>query len=319
MRNYQTRMPRVCVTACRLLALSCAPIGPLSTAGSCIDRYTVCATCSTVECAEPAVATRCCVTCRDSTAPRLIRGSGKLALDRPSETSWSENGQDRHIDELFDSKRGGFFIEIGAFDGEAFSNTLLLERVRGWTGLLIEANPFEFERMVAKGRNAHMAHACISRTPSIQFLVGGSMSRSLRPAGTFREAEMDQFLHAPVNLNAHHEAKLATMRGAGQPDGRSVVTVGCTPLTSLLDRIDPPTDPTNSTRYMIDFFSIDVEGAELELLEAIDWDRVRIDVLLVEVNDNHEQIFHLLSKHGYTEVPPVLGQDVLFVGPSMFA
>ena len=71
---------------------------------------------------------------------------------------------------------------------------------------------------------------------------------------------------------------------------------------------------------MIDFFSIDVEGAELELLEAIDWDHVRIDVLLVEVNDNHAQIFDLLSKHGYTEVPPVLGgQDVLFVGPSMFA
>ena len=36
---------------------------------------------------------------------------------------------------------GGFFLEAGADDGVRDSNSLLLEVNRGWTGLLVEANP----------------------------------------------------------------------------------------------------------------------------------------------------------------------------------
>jgi hypothetical protein len=34
-------------------------------------------------------------------------------------------------------KRGGVFVEAGAYDGETFSNTLYLEKRLGWTGLLV--------------------------------------------------------------------------------------------------------------------------------------------------------------------------------------
>ena len=42
------------------------------------------------------------------------------------------------IDELFNKKTGGYFIELGAADGLTQSNTAFLEKSRGWTGLLIE-------------------------------------------------------------------------------------------------------------------------------------------------------------------------------------
>ena len=81
-------------------------------------------------------------------------GSGEYDLDRPDgrqlesfeqstrhsrvayqidglQLSWSEHGQDRYIDSLLKHKREGFFVEIGAFDGEAYSNTLFLETRRG--------------------------------------------------------------------------------------------------------------------------------------------------------------------------------------------
>ena len=32
----------------------------------------------------------------------------------------------------------------------------------------------------------------------------------------------------------------------------------------------------------IDFFSLDVEGSELTVVESIDWTRVKIDVMLIE-------------------------------------
>ena len=48
-----------------------------------------------------------------------------------------EHNQVSYLDVLFGDKSGGFFVEAGAFDGELFSNTLLLEKNRGWTGLLV--------------------------------------------------------------------------------------------------------------------------------------------------------------------------------------
>ena len=44
-----------------------------------------------------------------------------------------------HVDlivEYFNGKKNGVFIEAGAWNGEDLSNTLKLEVVYGWTGLL---------------------------------------------------------------------------------------------------------------------------------------------------------------------------------------
>jgi len=53
----------------------------------------------------------------------------------------------------------GIFVEIGANNGLTGSNTLLLERCFGWTGLLIEANPDTFHKLLQSGRNSTMINA----------------------------------------------------------------------------------------------------------------------------------------------------------------
>ncbi|KAB7507993.1 hypothetical protein Anas_00609, partial [Armadillidium nasatum] len=45
----------------------------------------------------------------------------------------------------------GTFIEAGAYDGETFSNTLNLEKELGWSGLLIEPNPLEYQLLAHYG------------------------------------------------------------------------------------------------------------------------------------------------------------------------
>ena len=57
---------------------------------------------------------------------------------------------DRQLDEIL-AKRGGFFVEAGANDGYRQSNTYLLERARGWTGILVEAIP-DLARRCARER-----------------------------------------------------------------------------------------------------------------------------------------------------------------------
>lgn len=58
-------------------------------------------------------------------------------------------------------QKNGFFIECGAYDGETRSNTLFLERFNGWTGLLIEADPINFTKMLRKNRRAYLSPTCL--------------------------------------------------------------------------------------------------------------------------------------------------------------
>jgi hypothetical protein len=76
----------------------------------------------------------------------IKRGTGTYKLHKPNGRkegiiSWSQYGQDQLIDKLLNQKRNGFFVEIGGYDGETFSNSLFLEKERRWSGLLVEANP----------------------------------------------------------------------------------------------------------------------------------------------------------------------------------
>ena len=53
---------------------------------------------------------------------------------------------------------------------------------------------------------------------------------------------------------------------------RTVVDVQCLPIFTLLAALDFPT---------VDFFSLDVEGAELDILQTIPWHKVNIVLNLV--------------------------------------
>jgi len=66
-------------------------------------------------------------------------------------------------------RKGGFFFEAGAFDGENLSNSLLFELKYGWTGLLVEPNPDAFAKMKGKRRRAWLSPKCLSTktTPEI--------------------------------------------------------------------------------------------------------------------------------------------------------
>ena len=63
----------------------------------------------------------------------------------------------------------------------------------------------------------------------------------------------------------------------------------------------------------IDYFSLDVEGAELEALLAIDFDRVQIDVFTIETNEHDKAIKQfLVGEKGYHQDRQI-GADKIFV------
>lgn len=73
---------------------------------------------------------------------------------------FSQLGQDRWIAEtVFPGGHKGFFLDIGAFDGRLLSNTLSLERYRGWSGLCVE--PGQAFAALARTRACKLSHDCV--------------------------------------------------------------------------------------------------------------------------------------------------------------
>ena len=81
-----------------------------------------------------------------------------------------------------------FFVEAGAYDGEFYSNTLLLERDYGWNGILIEPNPNTFKLLLQKNRKVWSINACLSTKPYVEVkqfdargIFGGIVEKGIGP------------------------------------------------------------------------------------------------------------------------------------------
>lgn len=147
---------------------------------------------------------------------------------------------------------------------------------RGFTGILVEPNPDEFMKL-RRNRPDDVLHQCI-----------------IGPTGT-----------DTLSLNIIPSMSSTNF---GNPFGgwtTRTVEVNRKPLTDILDGVDK-----------IDFFSLDVEGAELSVLKTMKWD-IPVMVWLIENHEGNadfDAIRDLMKRRGYKFVERVHFNDV-FVHP----
>lgn len=196
------------------------------------------------------------------------------------ETYFSQVGQDKAIDDILNKKRNGFFIEVGAYDGVSYSNSLFFERNRNWTGLLIEANPRAYRELLMKDRKAWTTPACISLSSHVELSVDFLASGADGGVGKQKQGEKD----------------------ASNPY-IYMVKANCFPLNVMLDAIG---------QKHVDMFSLDVEGSEMKVLESIDWDRVTISLFTIEVNKKGREIDDFLTAKGYRKMHLQSSQDAIY-------
>lgn len=184
--------------------------------------------------------------------------------------------------------RDGFFIEAGANDGATYSNTLLLERTRNWRGLLVEPIP-ELAAKCRQNRPACLVENCA--------LVAAD--------STEREVPMRY-------CNMMSIVKGAMQSEAGDLDhirkGCEVQSIDSYELTVPARALSDILDQHGITK--IDFFSLDVEGYEMQALRGLDFTRHRPRFLLVECRDR-PAIEQFLALH-YEPVADLSHHDVLF-------
>ncbi len=172
----------------------------------------------------------------------------------------SQFAEDVAIYDLLDCHSGGFYIEVGAFDGKHFAVTWMLDAL-GWDGLLIEPLPERYEQCVKNRPFAQVVHAALS-------------NRKATGTAPFTQVEGDG-VNGMFSFLSTAEAHIEMLKQSNVTTRTFQVPV--THLDKLLS--EHPKKPTR-----VDVAVIDVEGGEVDVLEGFDLERWKPRVMLLEDN-----------------------------------
>ena len=183
---------------------------------------------------------------------------------------------------IFSKEQTGLVVEVGAFDGEKFSNSSgLIER--GWSGLLIEPIP---------------AYADLCR----EKYKGNSKVTIVESAASNVNGSTTILVSGPLStMNGELANEYTKLDWAKNEVGDKSIHVQAQTLDSILKENDVPTD--------FEVLVVDVEGFETEVFEGFDIDFWKPKMIIVELTDFHPTLelgkdahFHLsekISAYGY--------------------
>jgi FkbM family methyltransferase len=212
----------------------------------------------------------------------LVRASSSQGLNALQARAAYKNSKSQLGQDLFaliasGAKSKGFFVEFGAADGVALSNSYLLEKQFGWSGILCEPSRSWLEDLK---RN----RSCVVDSRCVYSRTGEEISFSENYIGELSGITEFTRNDHPGLINR------AT-------DSYQVETI------SLLDLLKHHNAPKR-----VDFLSVDTEGSEFEILNAFDFSQYTFGAICVEHNylENRSKVKTLLLANGYRQVYPEL-------------
>lgn len=202
-------------------------------------------------------------------------------LDKYLRGSYSQKGEDLVINKYFGNKKRGFYVDIGAGHPTRFNNTNFFYLL-GWHGINIEPNP-EMITLFKKSR---------TRDINLNIAIGKKNGKEIyyqfesSGLSTFSQKQANKLLSAGYRLSKEVEIPMC--------------------------RLDYVLEKNLTSR--IDFFSIDVEGFELDVLESNNWKKFRPKLICIEtidfcnlletgnlISERKAKIDEYLAKLGYRE------------------
>lgn len=165
--------------------------------------------------------------------------------------SYSQNGEDLIIEKIVNKRGKGFYVDVGAYDPDRFSNTKRFY-LKGWRGINIEPNPNSF----LKFKN--------DRARDINLNIGIAK----------KNGYLDFFTMFPDTLSTFSK----TVVRQYQAEGFELVSVTQIKVMTLSDIF------RKYKAYKIDFMSVDTEGYDLTVLKSNDWVKFRPRVVILETS-----------------------------------
>ena len=192
-----------------------------------------------------------------------IVGNNKVKLHINNELLFnSQSGQDEYVESyIFKGYKNGFYVDVGAHDGVTINNTLYFEKKHNWTGINIEPIKTVFDKLVKnRPNNINLNYAVCNNDGETDFLCNKGYTEMI--SGIFN------------NFDPRHFQRLQN-ENKQMGSTTEVIKVTTKKLETIFDE--------NKISH-INYLSIDVEGAEFEVIKSINFDKVFIDVIEFENN-----------------------------------
>lgn len=169
-----------------------------------------------------------------------------------STLSYSQEGEDLILRRIFEGKKDGFYVDVGAHHPKRFSNTYLFYEM-GWRGINIDATPGsmkEFDRLRPKDVN-------------------------LEKAISDKKQFADYFIFNEPALNTFSIEEAKKKNGSGGYEIIEKLRIETFRLSEILEDYLKP-------GQKIDFLNIDVEGLDFQVLKSLNWSNQKPHVILIE-------------------------------------
>jgi FkbM family methyltransferase len=165
----------------------------------------------------------------------------------------SHIGQDKWVAQVFNNSNDGYFLDFGAFDGISISNTYYLEKILRWNGICVEPN-FTFFPELCKNRNVI----------TLNYALWGESRIKL----AFQDAHG---LSSIVGIeHDDHTSELRNVHTKG------IISVNSYNPNELMKEFAVP--------EFIHYLSLDVEGAEINILQSMNLGYYKFGLMTIEHN-----------------------------------
>jgi FkbM family methyltransferase len=228
----------------------------------------------------------------------LLRSARKWSYNRrlnhiprtkkSSDIGFASHGQDEYIARhLLPDVSEGVFFDIGANDGINISNTYYFEKVLNWTGIAIEPLPRAYKQLLVN-RRCFKVNGCVTdydgETRFLEIQDGCEMLSGI-----------------PNKFDKQHERRVRKYLRRYKASSHEIVVPCYTPARLL----------RKHGIAQVNYLSVDTEGGEIDILQAIDFQNIEIDVVSVENNYFGSTIEEFMVDSGY-DLVAIGGVDEIY-------
>jgi FkbM family methyltransferase len=181
---------------------------------------------------------------------------------------YSQDKQDEYLEtNVFKGFKNGIFMDIGAHDGITINNTIYFEKNNNWTGVNVEPIKTIYDKLVLNRPQCININCAVSNTDGTADFICNT-------------GYTEMISGLKDNFDPRHFDRLE----------RENRQMGSTTefITVNTKRVETICDEHNISH--IHYLSIDVEGAEFDVIKSINFDKVYIDVIGFENNYNDVSI-----------------------------
>jgi FkbM family methyltransferase len=188
----------------------------------------------------------------------------------------------------------GFYVELGANDGLTQSNTYFFEKNLGWNGILIEPIFNKYTQCIKNRSKSNFFYnrACVGfdfKKKKIKMIYSNLMS-------TIIDDEI-------INKLDSKKHALSGEKYLSKNEKVNEFFVKTITLNKIFYNTKAP--------KLMDFLSLDVEGAEIEVLNGIDFTKFNFKYILIE-SRNNEELIKYFKKRKYLLIKKISKRDLLF-------